>query len=100
MAEYVGRSTDFAYRHLASSMVVFGCLTDTSTDTTQPVDANRARRRVGFGRPPSDDPALVITTSSTRGGSQTGVNMMAARSRSTLGNAATYRHQTHPFGRA
>jgi hypothetical protein len=35
LAEYAIGSTDFADHRLASSMVVFGCLTDTWTDTVQ-----------------------------------------------------------------
>jgi len=56
MAKYAGKSTDFTSRRLASSVVVFCCLTDTSTDTTRAVDANRAGRRVDFGTQDKNPP--------------------------------------------
>ncbi len=55
MAKYAGRSKEFASRRLATSMVVFGCLTDTLTDTTpgcrhQPSQAS-SRVQQAAGKP-------------------------------------------------
>lgn len=58
LGESPGRSVDFACRRLCSSMVVFGCLTDTWTDTRSPlsgiadIDEPASGRQLLFGVAP------------------------------------------------